>query len=472
MKILFVEDHDLFADSVKMHLSSIIDLASVTHVRSRDEARELLSTEFFDLLILDLAILESSGGLSAERQFGEDVFRHSQARCPGLPIFFLTTSEPDDELMGFMRETDRYDIWGEGQEVSALDYCNKVRSTDAFFESIGKMAKAVNSLQEISIDTRGRKLELSDSYERAIRVYTRQKGSDVIEVRPLDGGKSRARVLHGLVKNADDEVIVSSVLKLGPLAAIEQERLAYERDVTNLPNGSYTPMTGTVLKGTCGAGVLIYSLAETFDRNIFSLLLASDEEAATAVSSVADSMRRWTIAGRIATKSVEEIRHRLLWEEDFLAAAAKYAVDYSHYERTNVRHRISCIHGDLHGGNILVDRAAKPILIDFGEVGEGATALDPVSLDLSIFFHPDAVELGLRAKAEEALLHWRDPAIYQERHPFPKFAKACREWAYDIAGGDRAVDAAAYTYLVRQLKFDSVDHAPTLALLANITVRP
>lgn len=468
MKILFVEDHALFADQVKGRLAKITEVTSVTHVRGRDEAIASLDGGFFDLLILDLAIFENEGSITPDLRFGQEVFRHVQQCCPGLPTYFLTTSDPDDDLMAIMRETDRYDIWGELRDVPALDYFQKERATERLFSAIEEMAATVRSLDAIAIDTRGRNLGLSEGYQRAIRVFTRQRGANVIEVRTLSGGQSRARVVHGLAKNDSDQVIASTVIKLGSCGAIEQESSAFDRHVGNLPNGMFTPKLSTVLKGTGGAAAVIYSLAETYNQNMFQLLLDSDEKAAAAVALIAETIKRWNDAGRIQEIRVGEIRHRLLWEDDFRRACEKFDLDLTPYEACVVRHRYSCIHADLHGGNILVDGANAPILIDFGEVGPGAAALDPIALGLSIYFHPDAVALGLRGKAEPALLHWLDPDAYIAHHPYPKFAKAYRDWAYNVAGGDRAVLACVYTYLVRQLKFDTVDHEMTVRLIHEI----
>ncbi|TVV76032.1 phosphotransferase [Sphingomonas solaris] len=471
MKILFVEDHELFAESVSQRLRSLPHVAAVLHARARDEAIALLRANFVDLLILDLSILEKEGEIIPDTCFGRDVFAFAQSNAPGLPTYLLTTSEPDDALMGLMREGDRYDIWGEQRDVAAVGYYQKERSIDQLIADVQRIAATVAALDAITVDTRGRSLGLNEGYLRAIKVFTRQRGGDVIELKPLDGGKSRASVMHGLVKNSNDHVIASTVIKIGARPAIEQETNAFDRHVVNLPNGSFTPKLSTVLKGTCGSGAVVYSLAETFTQDMFRMLMRDPGLAQGAVSDVAGAMRRWSDAGRISETPIAVLRARLLWDEDFHRAMQKYGLNLSDVEALPVRHRAGCIHADLHGGNILIEESGRPIIIDFGEVGEGASALDPISLDLSIYFHPDAVRDGLRAKADHALESWTDPDVYLACHPFPGYAKACRDWAYDVAGGDRAVLACAYAYLVRQLKFNAVDHTSTVTLIHDIAQR-
>ena len=47
----------------------------------------------------------------------------------------------------------------------------------------------------------------------------------------------------------------------------------------------------------------------------------------------------------------------------------------------------------------------------------------------------------------------------------PEFIRTCREWAEEIAAGRREIAACAYTYLLRQLKYDDTNKARILALL-------
>jgi hypothetical protein len=62
----------------------------------------------------------------------------------------------------------------------------------------------------------------------------------------------------------------------------------------------------------------------------------------------------------------------------------------------------------------------------------------------------------------------RFPAFRLEFQSDAAELRACRAWSYQVAGGDLAVLAAAYAYLVRQLRFRDVDPDIVLALLESI----
>ncbi len=135
-------------------------------------------------------------------------------------------------------------------------------------------------------------------------------------------------------------------------------------------------------------------------------------------------------------------------------------------------------HGDLHGGNVLVDDQNNPLLIDFGRVGPAVASLDPVTLELSAILHPDA---GLDSGGWPTVLQaerWFSLRDYVTGCPVADFVESCRAWAHDVARGDREVLTAAYSYAARQLQYATVNQdlarayvRGTLNALKRTTVR-
>lgn len=138
------------------------------------------------------------------------------------------------------------------------------------------------------------------------------------------------------------------------------------------------------------------------------------------------------------------------------------------FENREVQTRWACIHGDLHGCNVLVSSAGATVLIDYGDVGEGPASLDPVTLELSILFHPNAADAAATWPSTEQAKSWGNLDAYLVDCPFPEFIRQCREWALRIAAGNRDVAASAYSYLVRQLKYDGTDKERAIALLEGV----
>jgi hypothetical protein len=121
-------------------------------------------------------------------------------------------------------------------------------------------------------------------------------------------------------------------------------------------------------------------------------------------------------------------------------------------------------HGDLHGFNVLVNDQNEPTLIDYGEVRKANGALDPVTLELSILFHP-----GIRGRfgdwpSVEQAAQWADMDSYLAGCPVSEFVRACRGWATVAAAGTDELLATAYAYALRQTKYGDAGTELALAI--------
>jgi len=467
MKILFVEDHLSFGPSMAAMPGDIVGVERVDLFRSKSLALEALTQEFYDLLILDLTIPANEGDLDIAPEHGQAVFYEAIKSCPGIPIFILTGSEMDDFIKGLVRHGEQVDLWGSRIRKNTLDYFEK-ENADRLFTEVEVVAREVTAVDAVIINTRGKALGLSAGAERCIRVAARRMGASIAEVVPLSGGLSRARVVRATLRNEADQVLLATVAKLGSLTEIQAEIAAFDRDAKRLPIGFFPPITDTIDKGACGAAAVFYTLAEGYARSLFDLLAEDEAAAVRALSTVRERMGIWINARTMRRATIAEARRRTLWDETFAEVVAANNLDVAGIDAKALQYGESCLHGDLHGTNILLDPANQPVLIDFGDVGPGPSCVDPVTLDLSTVFHPDAVRLGISAKVEPALSSWPDPDAYYAAHPYPNFAKACRDWAYDVAGTDLAVLAAGYAYALRQLRYDTVGKAVTRGCLDAI----
>ena len=107
-----------------------------------------------------------------------------------------------------------------------------------------------------------------------------------------------------------------------------------------------------------------------------------------------------------------------------------------------------------------------PILIDYGDVGPGPSALDPITAELSVLFHPGGLS-GTWPSPDDAL-QWGDVELYVRNCPYQDFVRTCRQWARDVSAGDREITATAYAYLLRQLKYPDTNKDLALSLLAGV----
>ena len=159
----------------------------------------------------------------------------------------------------------------------------------------------------------------------------------------------------------------------------------------------------------------------------------------------------------------------MLSDDDLNGVLEKYPINWAvDFEASQIQTRWACIHGDLHGSNVLIStNGLSAVLIDYGDVRDGPASLDPVTLELSLLFHPQGLGTGEWPSLERAR-QWGSIGDYLEGCPAAEFIYECREWAGRVAAGNREIAASAYSYLIRQLKYDDTNKDLALALLQGV----
>lgn len=80
-KILIVDDHDFFRESLKRFISDTLDMCVFTEAGSGDEALDIARSSDFDLVVLDIAMPGRSG---------LDVLKELKSTKPHLPVLILS----------------------------------------------------------------------------------------------------------------------------------------------------------------------------------------------------------------------------------------------------------------------------------------------------------------------------------------------------------------------------------------------
>lgn len=466
LHVLLVEDDDDFVDEVTEVFKTIPGNHALRIARSRTEAYETLKEGFIDLAILDLKIPTVSGALDADPEHGHAVFRRVRAEAPGTPILVLTGSHAEDFFSSLLSQSHQRDIWSEGTKTGTIRFLKKI-DFDNFLEMLTPIANAIEHLSEVELERQD--IELSVAEDRLIRIFARRFHGKRCIVTGLGGGLSGARVIRLIVTNWQGVRIHDAVAKLSSHAMVEDEGDRYDKHVTRLPPAATPRKLATMEFGAHKLAGVFFGLAEGFDESAFDIAGNADSRSASVVGAIANATSKWIEGVPETRKSVGDIRRRLLNDDSCASLCAEYDLNWvDNFETREIQARWACSHGDLHGCNVLVSRDNRATLIDYGDVGEGPASLDPVTLELSIFFHPSAPKwIGSWPTLTQTKM-WGDLSVFLEGCPFPVFVRECRTWALQVAAGKREVAASAYSYLLRQLKYENTDKQRVLNLLAGI----
>ncbi len=466
---LIVEDDDNFIGEIRNILAALPGEFNREIARSRDEAYTFLvagSGYFFDLVILDLKIPTIRGGLDADPEHGYAVFNRILTVAPGVPIFVLTGSSAEDFIPEMERNQQQIDIWGEGEARGILLFLQKYRMNECS-KKLEPIANAIERLSDVELDRGGMNLSLAE--DRLIRIFAKRFQGVRCVVSSLGGGLSGARVIRARVTDRHGVQVYDSVAKLAGLQEVRKEEECYDNFLARLAPAASPRKLAALKFGAYRLAGVFFGLADGFEESAFDIANHCPERTVTMIRNIETATSPWITDVPETRRTIRQFRKRVLDDADMETICARYELNWvPDFENREIQSCWACIHGDLHGCNILVSVDGDIVLIDYSDVGAGPASLDPVTLELSLLFHPAAADNSRQWPTVDQAPTWGDLDSYLENCPYPDFVRECRRWALSVAAGNRDVAASAYSYLIRQLRYDDTDKELALALLEGV----
>jgi len=467
MRLLLIEDSETLIAQLEPELLRVAPGLQLVIARSRDSAFQHLEDDWYDVIVSDLRLPSADHQMDAEVEHGQAVWARIQEVSPGTPILVLSAFLDLGIMKTVLDGAQREDVFGSGTKHLLLNAFEKKKLPD-FLRHLGGLAADVRALNDIEIATTE---ALTRGERRVLQVFARTNGGSLARLQLVGGGLSDARIFRITVEDARGAVTARALAKVADIPTVDDEHLRCARVTSVLPIGSCVSDLRVVRAGAGPLGGVFYPFAETHNRTLFDLLETAPSSAAEILTSLRSIEAAWQQDAPFDQQSVEKVRLRSVSESAFVEISSKLGgVGWEAFERRQVPVRLCCQHGDLHGANILVSEDGSPLLIDYGDVDDATSVLDPITLELSTVFHPDAQDLRDGWPSLEAANSWADVDAYTVGCPFPDFVKACRAWAEDCGRGPREVAATAYSVAVRQLKYDVALH-PIAKAIAQSAIR-
>lgn len=449
MRVLVIEDDEVVAEAIAGRITSAISDAVIRKVEALDEALQMIDAEPFDAVVIDLRIPPVKG-LKADVDHGKAVESHLARVQPGAFRIFLTASEAA-EVVEALRAGKTDDFLSDGHEFCIVDYLLKegADSLDQCAERILAHHSRLAALDAVPLDGAS---GLDPDARRAIAVTVRNlggvRGRVIVQV-----GLSQS--VTALVECVDERnaVIGNAFCKTGPPHEIQRERDGYESARYRLASTAM-PMLARVLE--VGVGMsrsLIFTKAPT-STTFFDLVAGSPDNAAKLVELLPRVFEPWmTDASREQFSVAELVEASITAEVGDYFADALNQLPFDGLRGVVAELVVHRQHGDLHGKNLFVTDHQTPFLIDFALTRVQPGPVDPVSLELSLVFHPDSPIFN--DIDVETCGRWFDDEFVKSVPGLGPVAMACRAWATGIGASEGARAVASLQYALWMLKHTS-----------------
>ncbi|NVJ53781.1 MAG: response regulator [Campylobacteraceae bacterium] len=461
-RILIIEDESEISDTLIEELYKYGNSIDITLAENVKEALTIIKdTPFFDLITLDLQIPSDKGKLDQKPEHGLSILAECQEYAKGTPVIILTGTGTEDMIDEFLGYSNRHKIWFDNNKYSTISYVSKV-NTDKFFKKIEDIYNSVKKLFEIELQTSE---SLPIEHDRLIRMFTKSQSAVFTKVKTIGGGLSGVKVYALEVFNEQGHVIIKTIAKCGKMDEVNEDANNYEKYINRLDQ-SVTPRK--IIKINYGAksnSGVFYGLVTNYDFSYFGATKENKNNSSIR-ESIKEILKPWHSAKTQHRTKIIEIRRSLVSDKIAQKLVEKYDLSWvTEIEEILFQSTKSCYHGDLHGENILIDTSGNTsTLIDYGDVNEGASTIDPITLECSFLFHPDGLD-NKGWPTIENLNNWEDLEKYIEGCPIPDEISFCRKWTEELSVGKRDIGACLYAYALRQLKYPDTDKSLALALL-------
>lgn len=451
-RLLLIEDDPHEALMIEQQCCPDLTKVAFEHSSNAAEAEDVIRESEFDLVICDLALPADARRGDAEVTEGQRLFQLIREQLPGTPVYILSGNLDVHMIREFFAVGGSADLYGARTEEPLVNVYPKEDLPSCVDAVQAHIAKTGN-LDRFPLECSGLDLDLSD--ERSLKIYGRTQGATSGIINPLDGGLSDAKTLKlELIEHGTGSVRM--VAKLSNLSKVRREAERFELFAPHIPLGLGAHLLSVVKSGASKRGALIYEFASDYTAPLAAKVTAGEDVAgAKAVGLLRTGLAVWKTETEVRVP-LAALRRALVSDMQLRDAG----IELSDERGIEVEIHETRSHRDMHGFNVLVNQDDEPTLIDYGEVGKAPAALDPLTLELSICFHPGMNAAFATWPSVDQAQVFLDLDRYLDGCPVPEFVKACRAWAVEVAAGERELLACAYAYSMRQTKYGG----PTLEL--------
>ncbi|WP_426880173.1 response regulator [Serratia bockelmannii] len=466
MNVLHLEDNlKWFEEVVKPELMKIPAM-NIFHANNKSEAINCLASNSIDYALLDLSVPLDDTTEITNIQHGLSVAWHIRNEYPGIPIMILT-GESTEEAAEKFEEENTFTTYWDGQERSLVKLRNKRRVSEVI-EDLSSISSSLEMLDAIELDYDPKNLSLTHSEKRVIRLFCLKNKATAAKINALNDGLSSAKVLNVILINHSSKSMFSALVKIDDNKKAEIERVNFQEHVTKLSVGSFPTYINEFYAGCSKKKGVFFQFAQGFKKDYFDLYLEDDKQSLDIAKSVKNIFTNWINVKNGKQVTIGGVRRIFCSDEKFNKYKIKEElsslnIDIDAFESKSLNSNFCMQHADLHGMNILISETNTPLIIDYGDIKSCPSTFDPITLELSPYFHPKME--GLVQHDMNLAEHWFDDKSLSHFSKNPETAVFLREWARSNAFLQKDYVVGVYSYIIKQFTYSDTNKDFARALI-------
>lgn len=454
MNILHLEDNLKWFERVVRPELMKIPAMNIFHATNKKDALNALASNSIDYALLDLSVPLDDSTEIANIQHGLSVAWHIRNEYPGIPIMILTGESTEEAAEDFEEENTFTTYW-DGQERPLVKLRNKRRVSEVI-EYLSSISSSLEELDAIELDYDSKNLSLTHLEQRVIRLFCLKNKTTAAKVNALNDGLSSAKVLNVTLINHSSKPLLSALVKIDDNKKAEIEKVNFQEHITKISVGSFPTYINEFYAGCGKKKGVFFQFARDYKKDYFDLYLEGDGRSLEVAKLAKNIFTSWTNLRSGRQVTIGEIRRIFCSDEKFIKYKIKEQlsslnIDIDAFESKSLNSNFCIQHADLHGMNILISETNTPLIIDYGDIKSCPSTFDPITLELSPYFHP---KMGSLVEHDMNLAeHWFDDEQLSRFSKNPETAVFLRSWARGNAFLKKDYVAGVYSYIIKQFTY-------------------
>ena len=450
MRVALVVDDEYESQVLARDALRLAGFESILIASSRAEALDITPEIFdtLDLLVVDRNIWETSDQTPSV-DVGDRLLLDLLKLAPGRPVIVFTGWVDSPLFQSALDMSTQIMINNPDGFLPQIMVLEKDQTADLVGRA-KRLLRFISLLEEIEIDTED---DVDEITRRLMRRLASISNGRRISVKKLGGGRSGSTVWACTVFDVTGNVIARYVSK-------ETSDISGGKGFLGLQSAAMASMVAShkmQVFGMSGRRALdVFQSAGDSPISLWQLVRVDGALAEQLLVRLARGLQPPLVSAATSVTIAQAVEHFVKWDD--LANILRERFDCGLNPNLMVASKRDHQHGDLHGDNILVS-GDQVLLIDFDMQGVASRAVDPLTLLLSWYLHPDGPGFETTRPTVEQLI-----AIVAGYGPYDVdnggIVRSISEWIQTEVSGARDRWASVLAYSLRQFKYHSEAEAP------------